>query len=165
MDFFRTVKIQSVPKLAATVLLCVLLGSLGSLVTITGPGSWYALLQKPFFTPPGWVFAPLWITLFVLMGIALYLVWESGPHRREVQIAIDVFGVQFVLNVLWSFLFFGLKSPLLGLLDIIILWWLILATIVTFYRVRKGAAYLLLPYIAWVSIATALNASIYFLNM
>lgn len=165
MDFFRTVKIQSVPKLAATVLLCVILGSLGSLVTITGPGSWYALLQKPFFTPPGWVFAPMWITLFVLMGIALYLVWESGPSRREVQIAIDVFGVQFVLNVLWSFLFFGLKSPLLGLLDIIILWWLILATIVTFYRVRKGAAYLLLPYLAWVSIATALNASIYFLNM
>lgn len=165
MDFFRTVKIQSVPKLAATVLLCVILGSLGSLVTITGPGSWYASLQKPFFAPPGWVFAPLWITLFVLMGIALYLVWESGPYRREVQIAIDVFGAQFVLNVLWSFLFFGLKSPLLGLLDIIILWWLILATIVTFYRVRKGAAYLLVPYIAWVSIATALNASIYLLNM
>jgi tryptophan-rich sensory protein len=156
--------IQSYPKLAASVLLCVIVGSLGSLVTITGPGSWYATLQKPFFAPPNWVFAPVWITLFVLMGGALYLVWESGTERRDVQVALGVFGVQFIMNVLWSFLFFGLQSPLLGLVDILLLWIMIVVTIWAFYRVKKLAAYLLIPYIAWVSLASALNGAIYFMN-
>jgi tryptophan-rich sensory protein len=156
--------IQSYPKLAAAVLFCVIAGSLGSLVTVTGPGSWYAELEKPFFTPPGWVFAPVWITLFILMGIALYLVWESGTEHREVRAALGIFGVQFALNVVWSFLFFGLRSPLLGLVDIIILWAMIVATIASFYRVRTTAAYLLIPYIAWVSLATVLNGAIYFMN-
>jgi tryptophan-rich sensory protein len=156
--------IQSYPKLAAAVLFCVIAGSLGSLVTVTGPGSWYAELEKPFFTPPGWVFAPVWITLFILMGIALYLVWESGTEHRQVRTALGLFGVQFALNITWSFLFFGLRSPLLGLIDIVILWVMIVATIASFYRVRTTAAYLLIPYIAWVSLATALNGAIYFLN-
>ena len=156
--------IQSYPKLAASVLLCVIVGSLGSLVTITGPGSWYATLQKPFFAPPNWVFAPVWITLFVLMGGALYLVWESGTERRDVQVALGVFGVQFLLNVLWSVLFFGLQSPLLGLADILLLWIMIVVTIWAFYRVKKLAAYLLIPYIAWVSLASVLNGAIYFMN-
>jgi len=155
---------QSVLKLIAFVLLCNILGGLGSIVTITGPGSWYASLVKPSFTPPGWVFAPVWITLFTLMGIALYLVWESGRERREVKTALGIFGVQFALNILWSFLFFGMRSPLLGLIDIVILWVLIAATIVAFYRVRKAAAYLLIPYICWVSIATALTYNILILN-
>jgi tryptophan-rich sensory protein len=98
------------------------------------------------------------------MGIALFLVWELGIEKPEVRFAVGIFMVQFFLNVIWSFLFFGLRSPLLGLIDIIILWWLILATIVVFYRVRKSAAYFLIPYIAWVSIATVLNASIYLMN-
>ncbi|HRY76356.1 MAG TPA: tryptophan-rich sensory protein, partial [Methanoregulaceae archaeon] len=106
---------HSVLKLIGFVLLCNILGGLGSIVTITGPGSWYASLVKPSFTPPGWVFAPVWITLFTLMGIALYLVWESGRERREVKTALGIFGVQFALNILWSFLFFGMRSPLLGL--------------------------------------------------
>ena len=156
--------IQSYPKLAVSVLLCVIVGSVGSLVTITGPGSWYATLQKPFFAPPNWVFAPVWITLFVLMGGALYLVWESGTGRRDVQVALGVFGVQFIMNVLWSFLFFGLQSPLLGLADILLLWSMIVVTIWAFYRVKKLAAYLLIPYIAWVSLASALNGAIYFMN-
>jgi benzodiazapine receptor len=156
--------IQSVPKLIAAVLFCIIMGSLGSLVTITGPSSWYSTLAKPFFTPPNWVFGPVWITLFTLMGIALYLVWESGSKKPEVRTAVIVFGAQFALNVLWSFLFFGLESPLLGLADIILLWVLIAATIVLFYRVRKGASYLLIPYIAWVSLAFLLNASIYLMN-
>jgi len=160
----RPEPIQSYPKLAASVLLCVIVGSLGSLVTITGPGSWYATLQKPFFAPPNWVFAPVWITLFVLMGGALYLVWESGTERRDVQVALGVFGVQFLLNVLWSVLFFGLQSPLLGLADILLLWIMIVVTIWAFYRVKKLAAYLLIPYIAWVSLASVLNGAIYFMN-
>jgi benzodiazapine receptor len=156
--------ILSYPKLAAAILLCVIVGSIGSLVTITGPGSWYSTLQKPYFAPPNWLFAPMWIMLFVLMGIALYLVWESGTERREVKAALGIFGVQFFLNVIWSFLFFGLKSPLLGFVDIILLWVMIVATIWIFFRVRKSAAYFLIPYIAWVTLASALNGAIYFMN-
>ena len=164
MESSDPIRIQSVPKLVVAVLFCVIAGSIGSLVTITGPGSWYSTLDKPFFTPPGWVFAPVWLTLFVLMGIALYLVWESGIRQRNVQVALAIFGIQFILNILWSFLFFGLQSPLLGLVDILLLWVMIAATIAAFYRVRKTAAYLLIPYIAWVSIATALNGAIYLMN-
>jgi tryptophan-rich sensory protein len=164
MESTGKITIQSYPKLAAAILLCVIVGSLGSLVTITGPGSWYATLQKPFFTPPNWLFAPMWITLFVLMGIALYLVWESDTEPREVQIAIGIFGVQFALNVIWSFLFFGLRSPILGFADIVLLWVMIAATIGAFYRVNKSAAYLLIPYIAWVTLASALNGAVYFMN-
>ncbi len=158
------ITIQSYPKLAAAILFCLIVGSSGSLVTITGPGSWYAGLNKPFFTPPGWVFAPVWITLFILMGIALYLVWESGTERREVRNALGIFGVQFLLNVTWSFLFFGLRSPLLGLIDIILLWVMIVATIVAFYRVKRSAGYFLIPYITWVTLASALNGAVYFMN-
>lgn len=154
----------SLPRIIAAILLCNIIGGLGSFVTITGPGSWYASLVKPSFTPPGWVFAPVWITLFTLMGIALYVIWESGRERREVKIALGIFAVQFALNVLWSFLFFGMRSPLLGLIDIVILWVMIAATIATFYRVKKIAAYLLIPYICWVSIATALTYNILILN-
>ena len=155
---------QSYPKLIAAILFCLIVGSLGSLVTTTGPGSWYTALEKPFFAPPNWVFAPVWITLFILMGIALYLVWQSGTENRDVQIALGIFGVQFILNVIWSFLFFGLRSPLLALTDIILLWIMIAATIGAFYRVKKSAAYFLIPYIAWVTIASALNGAVYLLN-
>jgi translocator protein len=164
MESTGKITIQSYPKLAAAILFCVIVGSLGSVVTITGPGSWYATLQKPFFTPPNWLFAPMWITLFVLMGIALYLVWEADTERREVQIAIGIFGMQFALNAIWSFLFFGLRSPILGLADIVLLWVMIAATIGAFYRVNKNAAYLLIPYIAWVTLASALNGAVYFMN-
>jgi tryptophan-rich sensory protein len=156
--------IRSYPHLIAAVLFCIIVGSLGSLVTTTGPGSWYTGLAKPFFTPPGWVFAPVWITLFTLMGIALYLVWQEGTERPEVRTALAIFGIQFLLNVLWSFLFFGLRSPLLGLIDIVILWLMIALTIRAFYRVNRTAAYLLLPYIAWVTLATALNGSVWLMN-
>lgn len=155
---------RSIPKLIAAVLACNAFGSLGALVTVTGPGSWYAALEKPFFTPPGWVFAPVWITLFTLMGIALFLIWESGTGRREVRVALAIFCIQFVFNVLWSFLFFGLRSPFLGLADITLLWVLIAATIAAFYRVRKSAAWLLIPYICWVTIAMGLNFGVYILN-
>lgn len=157
-------RIVSVPKLIAAVLGVMILGSLPSVITITGPGSWYARLVKPAFQPPNWIFGPVWVLLFLLMGIAAYLVWERGAGRPEVRRALTVFGIQFAFNILWSLLFFGLRAPLISLLDIIILWWLILATILAFYRVRKSAAYLLLPYIAWVSFALVLNASIVFLN-
>ena len=164
MEDNSRITIRTYPKLAAAILFCLIAGSLGSLVTINGPGSWYATLQKPFFAPPNWVFAPVWITLFILMGIALYLVWQCGTENREVKIALGIFGVQFALNVIWSFLFFGLESSLLGLIDIILLWVMIVVTIRAFYRVKKSAAYLLIPYLAWVSLASALNGAVYFMN-
>jgi tryptophan-rich sensory protein len=164
MEDNSRITIRSYPKLAAAILFCLIAGSLGSLVTINGPGSWYASLQKPFFAPPNWVFAPVWITLFILMGIALYLVWQCGTENREVKTALGIFGVQFALNIIWSFLFFGLESSLLGLIDIILLWVMILVTIRAFYRVKKSAAYLLIPYLAWVSLASALNGAVYFMN-
>ncbi|OPY35697.1 MAG: TspO/MBR family protein [Methanoregula sp. PtaU1.Bin051] len=164
MDIFGRITIRSPAKLAAALLFCIIAGSLGSLVTVTRPGSWYALLAKPSFQPPNWVFAPVWTVLFFLMGTALYLVWETGIGKPGVRYALYLFFVQFAFNILWSFLFFGLRSPLLGLLDIIVLWCMILATIMAFYKVRKSAVYLLLPYFAWVSFATILNAGIYFLN-
>jgi tryptophan-rich sensory protein len=164
MEFSSYLKMPAFLKLAAAILFCEIAGSLGSVVTMPAPGSWYSALAKPFFAPPAWVFGPVWFTLFALMGIALFLIWELGTRKPEVRFALGIFGLQFIFNVTWSFLFFGLKSPLLGLISIIILWWLILATIVVFYRLRKSAAYLLIPYIAWVSIATVLNASIYLLN-
>ena len=108
MEYADPGKSHSYVKLIAAVLLCLVVGSMGSLVTTTGSGSWYESLEKPAFTPPNWVFGPVWTTLFILMGIALYLVWQSGTERRDVQIALAVFGIQFALNVLWSFLFFGL---------------------------------------------------------
>lgn len=164
MESSNRITIESFPKLATAILFCLIVGSLGSLVTVTGPGSWYSTLQKPFFAPPNWVFAPVWITLFILMGIALYLVWQCGTENREVKMALGIFGVQFFLNVIWSFLFFGLMSPLLGLIDIILLWVMIVVTIRAFYRVKKSAAYFLIPYIAWVTLASALNGAIYFMN-
>ncbi len=164
MEGYRKIPIRSVLQLAAAILLCIGLGSLGSLVTTTGPGSWYASLIKPAFTPPNWVFGPVWITLFALMGIALYLVWKAGTGRREVKVALGIFFVQFALNVLWSFLFFGLASPVLGFINIILLWIMIAATIAAFYPVDRRAAYLLVPYIAWVTLALFLNGAIWLLN-
>ena len=156
--------IHSIPRLLAAVLFCIIVGSLGSIVTVSGPGTWYATLEKPFFSPPNWVFGPVWITLFTLMGIALYLVWDAGTSNRHVQIALVIFGIQFALNVLWSFLFFGKQSPYLGLLDIVLLWILIVLTMYQFAKINTWAAILLVPYIAWVTLATALNYAIYVLN-
>jgi len=155
---------RTLRNMILAILACNIFGSLGALVTATGPGSWYAALEKPFFTPPGWVFAPVWITLFTLMGTGLVLVGESGAGRREVRIALGIFGVQFVFNVLWSFLFFGLRSPFLGLADILVLWVLIAATVAAWYRVRRSAGLLLIPYLCWVTLAAALNYGVWVLN-
>ncbi|HDR73965.1 MAG TPA: tryptophan-rich sensory protein [Methanoculleus sp.] len=151
-------------KLVIAVVACNLAGILGAVFTQTGPGSWYAQLVKPEISPPSFVFAPAWTTLYILMGIALYLVWMEGTDRPDVRGALAIFGVQLVLNFLWSFLFFGLESPLLGLIDIAVLWLAIVATIAAFVRVNRTAAYLLIPYLLWVSFATYLNYSILVLN-
>jgi len=151
-------------KLVIAIVVCNLAGFLGSFVTQTGPGSWYAQLVKPEINPPSFVFAPVWTTLFILMGIALYLVWMEGTNRWVVRRALTIFGVQLGLNILWSYVFFGLQSPLLGLVDIVFLWLAIAATIFAFTKVNRTAAYLLIPYILWVTFAAFLNYRILLLN-
>jgi translocator protein len=151
--------------LIACVILTNLAGVAGSFFTDTGTGSWYAdELIKPWFVPPDEVFPIAWTTIFILMGIALYLVLGEGTGRTDVQIAVFLFFCQLGLNILWSYLFFTLKSPLFGFIEIIILWIFILAVTVSFYRINKRAGYLFLPYLAWVSFATVLTGTIYLLN-
>jgi len=148
------------------IIACEVIGSIGSIFTIPNISTWYAALAKPFFSPPNWLFAPAWGTLFLLMGIALYLVWESKGKKivQERKIALSWFTIQFALNVLWSFLFFGLRSPFFGFIGIVFLWFSIIITIFSFYKVNKNAAYLLIPYILWVSFAAILNYSVMVLN-
>jgi len=152
-------------KLIASIIICQLAGIIGSIFTAPSIPTWYATLQKPFFTPPSWVFAPVWITLFLLMGISLYLIWEKGLGIKNVRIAVSIFGAQLILNTVWSFLFFGLQNPFLAFIEILILWIFILASIILFYRISKKAGIILVPYIVWVTIATALNYSVWILNI
>jgi tryptophan-rich sensory protein len=154
---------RQVLGLAVAVLACLAAGAAGSIATADAIPTWYATLQKPAFNPPGWVFGPVWTTLYVMMGVAVWLVWREAGWAGA-RVALVLFAIQLVLNTAWSFLFFGLRSPLFGFIDIILLWVMIVATIGAFYRVKKSAAYLLIPYIAWVSIATCLNYAIWVLN-
>ena len=151
-------------KLIISILICQGAGAIGSLFTSPAISTWYAIIQKPSFNPPNWIFAPVWILLFLLMGLSLYLIWSKGFKYKGTKIAIFVFFVQLILNVLWSILFFALQSPLYAFIEIIILWFMILLTIISFYRVSKITIYLLLPYIIWVSFALVLNFSILIIN-
>ena len=155
---------NDVAKLAAAIILCELAGVAGSVFTIPSIPTWYASLVKPSFTPPSWLFGPVWTALYLLMGVSLYLVLKRGIGKRGVNPAVTVFGVQLGLNVLWSALFFGLRNPLYGLVGILALWVAIAVTIAESYRVSKAAAYALLPYLAWVTLATVLNFYVFKLN-
>jgi benzodiazapine receptor len=156
-------KIIRILKLAASIILCQLAGFLGSLFTTPAIPIWYESLHKPFFTPPNWIFGPVWISLFILMGISLFMVWWRPDHPK-VKTALIFFFVQLILNILWSAAFFGLKFPLLGLIDIVLLWIAILLTIQSFLKVSRMAALLLVPYMVWVSFAAILNFSLWILN-
>lgn len=151
-------------KLLASILLCQFAGVIGSIYTASSLENWYLLLEKPSFNPPSWVFFPVWTTLYTLIGTSLYLVWEKGLQEPEVKKGILIFGIQLGLNSLWSFLFFGLKSPYYAFIEIIFLWLAILLTILQFRKTSKVAPYLLLPYIIWVSFAGVLNYYLWILN-
>jgi len=151
-------------KLAGSIVLCMLAGFIGSFATRPKIPGWYASLQKPSFNPPPWLFGPVWTLLYILMGIALFLIWRKGLAAGGVKIALLVFFLQLILNAFWSFAFFGAQSPLAGLVVIIALWAAIVATMVLFAPLSRVAAVLLVPYILWVSFAAILNASIYVLN-
>ncbi|MBT8507773.1 TspO protein [Methanomicrobiaceae archaeon CYW5] len=156
---------RSLLLLAGCIICTNVAGVLGSFVTETGPGSWYAEeLVKPWFLPPPLAFPVVWTTLYILMGIALYLVLRKGFEDGHVRVAGGIFGVQLALNIAWSYAFFGMQSPLAGLFVICALWGAIVASIWSFYRIDRVAAYLLVPYIVWVSFAAIINAAIYLLN-
>lgn len=151
-------------KLIVSIVVCEGAGGIGAIFTTPAIPTWYAGLKKPSFTPPNSVFGPIWITLYLLMGIAVFMVWREGLNQSGVTAAITVFWVQLVLNVLWSIIFFGKKSLFGGMALIIILWLAILITIILFFGVSAIAGGLLIPYIIWVSIATNLNIQVWRLN-
>ncbi|MFC1937552.1 TspO/MBR family protein [Chloroflexota bacterium] len=157
-------KWQDIAKLIGSILACEGAGAIGSIFTTPAIPTWYATLEKPAFTPPNSVFAPVWLTLYLLMGIAVFLVWRRGLRESGGKRAFALFWGQLVVNMLWSVVFFGLKSPLAGVVVIVILWLAILFTIIRFFRVSEPAGWLLTPYILWVSIASYLNIGVWLLN-
>ncbi len=151
-------------RIIGFVIVCELAGLIGSLFTTPSIAGWYAGLTKPAFNPPNWIFAPVWTTLYALMGLAAWLVYDKGVRRAEVKRALFVFLAQLILNVLWSVMFFGAHQILGAFVIIVALWILILGTILRFHKISKAAAYLLVPYVLWAGFATVLNASLYVLN-
>jgi tryptophan-rich sensory protein len=175
-------------KLLISIFICELAGAIGSIFTIPSIKGWYLTLNKSALNPPSWIFGPVWTTLFLLMGVSLYLVWSkrfvvshplkglkikawnpwsqkllTGPWQK-INV-ISIFTIQLVLNILWSVLFFGLHQPGIAFFELLMLWFAILYTIVNFYRISKTASYLLIPYILWVTFAGFLNYSVWMLNL
>jgi benzodiazapine receptor len=151
------------PELVVSIFICLLAGVLGAIFTTSAIPTWYAALKKPFFSPPNWLFGPVWTLLYLMMGVSLYLVWISPPKAHKTK-TLSLFGIQLFLNFLWSFLFFGMRSPLLAFAGIIALWVFILLTILSFRKISRTASLLLLPYLFWVTFAAILNFSIVLLN-
>lgn len=147
--------------LVVAIIICQFAGIIGSFFTYDSIPNWYPTLEKPSFTPPNWVFAPVWITLYTLMGISLYWIYTSKLKNKN---ALYVFSLQLILNAFWSIVFFGFHLIFFALLIIILLWILILFTIILFYKIDRKAGMILLPYLIWVSIATLLNYYIWILN-
>ncbi len=151
-------------KIVVSILITEAAGGIGSIFTYEAIPTWYASLSKTAITPPNWLFAPMWTTLYFLMGISLYLVWRRGKETPGFHLALSIFGIQLVLNVLWSVLFFGLHSLIFGAIEIVFMWFFIVGNIIEFYHIDRRASYLLFPYISWVTVATILNMTILFAN-
>jgi translocator protein len=151
-------------KLIISIAIPVAIGAISGFFTVTGVESWYQTINKPSWNPPSWIFAPVWTSLYVMMGIGLYLVWKSDSSEVLKKTAISLFAVQLILNFFWSFIFFNQQQPGWALVEIIAMWIFILLTIFAFAPVSKPAAWLLVPYICWVSFATVLNYTIWQLN-
>jgi translocator protein len=150
--------------LALSLAICYLAAAVGSFFTGLSVNSWYQTLAKPPIAPPGWVIGAVWTALYLLMAISLFLVLEKDRSRQQVREGLSLFAVQLSLNVTWSVLFFGLRSPLLAFAGILLLWAAIAATLLWFLKISRPAAYLLAPYLIWVSFAAVLNAWILILN-
>ena len=157
-------RIRAGVKLVLFVAFCETAGVVGAFFTISSIPTWYGGIRKPDIAPPNWVFAPVWTTLYCLMGVSLFLVWSRTFGKGLGRSAIAVFCTQLILNVLWSYLFFGLQSSFLGAVEITILWLAIAATVVLFSRISRTAGLILLPYLCWVTLAGYLNYMIWILN-
>jgi tryptophan-rich sensory protein len=152
-------------KILVVVVSCLVVGYLSGMVTRASITTWYPTLVKPSFNPPNWIFAPVWTSLYIMMGIAAGLVWNQITSNKEaVTKALQFFAIQLALNALWSYLFFGLHNPMLATIEVILLWLMIFETYSQFAKINKIAGYLLLPYLAWVSFAAVLTGSIWWLN-
>jgi len=156
--------VSNIAKLIFSIVICQLAGIVGAFFTGDSILTWYAGLNKPSFNPPDWIFGPVWVILYLLMGISLFNVWKEGLKNREIKSAFTIFIVQLIFNAAWSIVFFGAQSIIGGLIIIVILWVLILITILKFIKISRAAGILLIPYLLWVSFATVLNFFIYKLN-
>ena len=162
---------RDILRLAISIAIPLMAGVIGSIFTSQSVTTWFQTIEKPSFSPPNWLFGPVWTTLYVLMGVSLFLIWKAissttFPKDRRIReiAAFIAFGIQLVLNVLWSFLFFGLRSPQLAFVEIIILLISIVVTIAIFSKISKLSAILMLPYAGWVTFASFLNLQIWLLN-
>lgn len=152
-------------KIAIALLVCLAVGYSASTVTRPSVETWYPTLIKPIFNPPNWIFMPMWTLLYILMAVAAGLVWDKIKEQNDaVKKALLFFIIQLTLNAIWSYLFFGLKNPMLALVEIALLWLMIYETYLKFIKINKIAGYLLIPYMAWVTFAAVLNANIWWLN-
>lgn len=152
------------PGLALSILIALAAGAIGSLFTYSEIPTWYAALVKPAISPPNWLFGPVWTTLYVLMGTAAWLVFRANGSSAAKRTALTVYGIQLILNALWSIIFFGMHALGVAFAELVALWIAIGTTIVLFARISRGAAWMLAPYIAWVSFAGSLNLMLWMLN-
>lgn len=158
-------RLTKTQKLVSSLLITFIVAAIGSIFTIPSIETWYLFLQKPAFTPPNWIFGPIWTALYLMMGLSFYLVWKKKAKKRQLKRAFEAYFAQLALNLLWSIAFFGFRSLFGGVLIISALWASILVTIYRFYKIDKKATYLLIPYIFWVSAASFLNCFLWILNI
>jgi len=156
--------IKSFKNLFVSIFVCFLAGIIGSVFTYPSIQTWYVTIRKPFFTPPNWIFGPVWTLLYLMMAVSLFLFIESSVKTKEFRKGIFVFSIQLLLNVIWSITFFGLKDIFAALLVILVLLMAILLTFIEFNKYDRNSALLLLPYLFWVSFAFILNLSLWLLN-
>ena len=155
-------QLNSLLRLLLYIIICIIIGSSGAYFTAQSVNTWYPTLVKPFFNPPNYLFGPVWTTIFILLGVCLWgLLKSKHPLTKKV---LSIFIIQFVLNIIWSFLFFGLKNPAFALVDILFLLVTLFLFIVTLYKIEKWLAATQILYLLWVTFATILNASIVYLN-
>lgn len=152
-------------KLVGCILISGTAGVIGSFFTAQSVNTWFVDLAKPSFNPPGWLFGPVWTVLYIMMGVALYFVWvQSADRKASLTPAVVIFLLQLVFNALWSVIFFGERQIFFALVEISLLWFLVLLTMIIFWRISRTAGILMMPYLLWVSLAVLLNYSIWQLN-
>ena len=164
MYYNKPMNMSDIRTLIVSILISETAGVIGGVFTASSVSGWYVTLTRPELSPPNWVFGPVWTTLYALMGIAAFLVWKRGSKRPEARKALRVFVLQLFLNTLWSIIFFGLRSPGGAFVEIIFLWCAIIWTLITFAKISRTAAWLLAPYLLWVTFAAYLNFSLWILN-